>query len=117
MRFLVDAHLPRRLCEIIAKHGHDAIHTLDLPERNATRDRVINQISVDQERVVVSKDTEFFYSHILQARPWKLLLVRTGNVSARDLCTLIDASLPRIEAALGSHTLVEIDRTKVTPKI
>jgi predicted nuclease of predicted toxin-antitoxin system len=33
MRFLVDAHLPRRLCAVLAQHGHDAMHTLDL-ERN-----------------------------------------------------------------------------------
>ena len=32
MKFLVDAQLPRRLvCELVDL-GHDAIHTLDLPE-------------------------------------------------------------------------------------
>jgi predicted nuclease of predicted toxin-antitoxin system len=43
MRFLVDAHLPRGLCALLAQHGHDALHTLDLPARNATKDRVINR--------------------------------------------------------------------------
>jgi len=28
MKFLVDAHLPRRLCVALARHGHDATHTL-----------------------------------------------------------------------------------------
>ncbi|HLG14281.1 MAG TPA: DUF5615 family PIN-like protein [Blastocatellia bacterium] len=45
MRFLVDAHLPRRLCAMLAQHGHDAVHTLDLPAKNETKNRVINQIS------------------------------------------------------------------------
>ena len=43
MKFLVDAHLPRRLCAVLEQRGHDAKHTLDLPAENATKDGVINQ--------------------------------------------------------------------------
>ncbi|PYU93390.1 MAG: hypothetical protein DMG08_10285 [Acidobacteria bacterium] len=46
MRFLVDAHLPRRLCAVLARHGYDAVHTFDLPAKNATKDWAINQISL-----------------------------------------------------------------------
>ena len=115
MKFLVDAHLPRRLCAVLAQHGHDATHTLDLPARNATKDGVINQLSFDEQRVVVSKDTDFFYSHLLQGRPWKLLLVKTGNISTRELRELFERNLPAIEAAFQTHTLVEVDRLAVTP--
>ena len=90
MKFLVDAHLPRRLCAMLAQHGHDATHTLDLPAGNATKDGVINQRSFDEQRVVVSRDTDFFYSHLLQGRPWKLLLVKTGNISTRELRALFE---------------------------
>ena len=117
MKFLVDAHLPRGICTLLARHGHEAIHTLDLPDKNATSNALINQMSVDQQRVVVSKDADFFYSHLLQGRPWKLLLIRTGNISTRDLCSLLQAHLKAIEAALQIHTLVEIDRTTVTPLV
>src|SRR5437667_3584377 len=115
MKFLVDAHLPRRLCAVLVQHGHDAVHTVELPAKNATKDQVIDQTSLDDQRVVISKDTDFFYSHVLHGRPWKLLLVRTGNISMRDLCALFEHNLPTIEAALQSHTLVEIDRAAVTP--
>jgi predicted nuclease of predicted toxin-antitoxin system len=113
MKFLVDAHLPRRLCVMLAQHGHDTAHTLDLPAGNATKDRIINHLSFDEQRVVVSKDTDFFYSHLLQGRPWKLLLVKTGNISTRDLRVLFERNLPLIEAAFQTHTLVEIDRSAV----
>lgn len=43
MNFLVDAHLPRRLCRILANYGHSAIHTLDLPHQNQTDDHEIMQ--------------------------------------------------------------------------
>ena len=42
-----------------------AIHTLDLPERNSSRDGALNEISIREERVVVTKDTDFYYSHVL----------------------------------------------------
>jgi predicted nuclease of predicted toxin-antitoxin system len=115
MKFLVDAHLPRRLCAVLARHGHDAVHTLELPDQNQTKDGAISQRSLDEERAVISKDTDFFYSHLLNGRPWKLLLVRTGNISTADLCALIERNLTGIEAAFLTHTLVEIDRSSVTP--
>lgn len=115
MKFLVDAHLPRRLCTMLAQHGHDATHTLDLPTGNATKDRIINQLSFDEQRVVISKDTDFFFSHLLQGRPWKLLLVKTGNISTRDLRALFERNLAAVEAAFQTHTLVEVDRSAVKP--
>jgi predicted nuclease of predicted toxin-antitoxin system len=48
MKFLVDAHLPPSLCAVLARHGHDANHTLDLAAKNATKDTTLNQISVDE---------------------------------------------------------------------
>lgn len=117
MRFLVDAHLPRRLCATLARHGHDAVHTVGLPDQNRTKDSVINQISIAEQRIVISKDTDFFYSHLLRGCPWKLLLIRTGNISTRDLCDVFERNLPSIEAALQLYTLVEVDWLAVTPVV
>ncbi len=49
MKFLVDAQLPRRLCRLLIAEGHDAVHTLDLPNANRTTDVEINAISVQDE--------------------------------------------------------------------
>lgn len=46
MKFLIDAHLPPGLRSVFEAAGHDAIHTLDLPERNAARDGVLNEVSI-----------------------------------------------------------------------
>ena len=115
MKFLVDAHLPQSLCAVLEQRGHDANHTLDLPAKNATKDTVLNQISVDEQRVLISKDSDFFYSHLVLGRPWKLVLVKTGNMSTEALCLLFDRHLSEIEAALAQYTLVELDRAEVRP--
>ena len=113
MKFLVDAHLPPSLCALLQAAGHDALHTTGLPAQNQTPDRVINELSVTDQRVVISKDTDFYYSHVLHGRPWKLLLVRTGNLRTRELKDLFQREFPAIVRALESHSLVELDRTSV----
>jgi len=113
MNCLVDAHLPLGICKLLQAAGHQAIHTCQLPTGNRTSDRVINKISSTEQRVVVSKDTDIYYSHLLKQLPWKLLLVRTGNLRAIELVALFERQLPTIIAALSSNTLVEIDRATV----
>lgn len=53
------------------------------------------------------------YSHILYGRPYKLLLIRTGNIGVRDLCELVKRQLPAIVAALEDHNPVELYRSTV----
>ncbi|MBM3860101.1 MAG: hypothetical protein FJ395_10665 [Verrucomicrobia bacterium] len=113
MRFLVDAHLPPRLCGVLQAAGHEAVHTRQLPAYNATTDDVINAFSVAEHRVVITKDTDFFYSHLQRGEPWKLLLIRTGNIRTRDLTALVERHLPAIIAALQNNSLVELDPQSV----
>jgi predicted nuclease of predicted toxin-antitoxin system len=117
MKFFVDARLPPSRCKVLAQHGHNALHTLDLPTKNATKDHVINQRSSDEERIVVSKDSDFFYSHLVSGRPWKLGLVRTGNISTKDLCELFERNVTELETALAQYSLIELDRVSVKPLI
>jgi len=59
MRFIIDAQLPRKLAFLFEEAGYNALHTLDLPSQNLTKDKDINQLSMDEKRVVISKDLDF----------------------------------------------------------
>ena len=113
MKFLVDAHLPPSLCEVLQAAGHDAIHTNELAAQNRTSDETINQLSLTGQRAVITKDSDFYHSHLLLRRPWKLLLVRTGNIGTRELAALFQRHLPAIVAAFDENSLVELDRQAV----
>jgi predicted nuclease of predicted toxin-antitoxin system len=113
MKFLVDAHLPSGLCALLGDAGHEAIHTSQLPAQNRTSDQIINDLSLDEQRAVISKDTDFYYSHLLYRKPWKLVLVRTGNISTRDLKVLFAKNLAAIILALNQNSLIELDRQAV----
>lgn len=47
-KFLIDAHLPRRLARIMQAQDLDVVHTLDLPEANRTKDSDINKLSLQE---------------------------------------------------------------------
>jgi predicted nuclease of predicted toxin-antitoxin system len=113
MNFLVDAHLPPSLCGLLQAAGHGARHTLHLPAKNLTTDNAINRLSAKEKLVVISKDTDFYYSHLLRQEPYKLILVRTGNIGVRELKELFERNLPLIERALKKHALLELDRSEV----
>jgi predicted nuclease of predicted toxin-antitoxin system len=49
----------------------------------------------------------------LHGKPWKLLLVRTGNIRTRELTTLLERHLPAIVTAFETNSLVELDRQRV----
>jgi predicted nuclease of predicted toxin-antitoxin system len=80
MKFLVDAQLPVRLARLLQEAGYDIIHTRELPQQNATSDSSINSISIQEERVVITKDSDFVDSFLTVQQPYKLLLVTTGNI-------------------------------------
>jgi predicted nuclease of predicted toxin-antitoxin system len=113
MRFLVDAQLPRRIALWLCAQGHDAIHTLDLPEQNRTADAVITSLGDREGRVVITKDADFVESFILRHEPRKLLLVSTGNISNAELQPLLAANLSSLVTNLETSDFVEISRSGV----
>lgn len=113
MKFLVDAHLPSALCALLRQHGLDAIHTRELPAQNATSDEAINRLSMEEKRIVVTKDTDFYYSHLLHGKPFKLVLIRTGNLGKAGLLSLFARHLDAVLELLRNNTLVELDHATV----
>jgi predicted nuclease of predicted toxin-antitoxin system len=73
MKFVIDAQLPRRLGRRLHATGHDALHTLDLPDGNRTSDAEILRVADEEDRVVVTKDADFVSSFLLLGRPRRLL--------------------------------------------
>ena len=113
MKFIVDARLPQYLAEGLKNNGFDAIHTLDLPEANRSDDGEIILIADRDDRVVISKDSDFLDDHILRGKPKKLLVVRTGNIKNRDLIRLFEKNIDRIESLFKRYVLIEMNRSEL----
>ncbi len=85
MKFLINAQLPPSLKNLFISNGYDCIHTIDLEYGNNTTDEIINKISIDEQRIVITKDGDFYNSFIIRKEPFKLIFVKLGNTSKDDL--------------------------------
>ena len=113
MKFLVDAQLPVRLSYLLKSRGQDAIHTKELTLKNATSDTEINTISIREQRIVITKDSDFWDSFYISQEPYKLLLVTTGNISNKELELLFVKNLDQLVHLLDQHSLIEMSRDSV----
>ena len=113
MKFLVDAQLPPRLARWLQAKGHETTHTRDLPKGNRSGDIAINELSVREQRAVITKDEDFVDMLLLFHQPYKLLLISTGNISNKELEKLFQNNFEAIVSAFDTYDFVELDRTSL----
>jgi predicted nuclease of predicted toxin-antitoxin system len=110
MRFLVDAQLPRRLAHRFRDAGHDVLHTLDLSTGNRTTDDALIAQARREDRVLVTKDTDFVDAWTLRGTP-RLFLLSVGNCTNAELEALVLPHLAAVASALEENGFVELTRT------
>lgn len=103
--------MPKKLRNFFIEKGLESIHTMDLPNRNATPDSEIIEFSVREKYIVVTKDTDFWDIYKQKAEPYKLVYLTVGNFSTQDLIQLFENNLSSILEALLVSDVIEI-----TPK-
>ncbi|WP_041257636.1 DUF5615 family PIN-like protein [Fibrella aestuarina] len=108
MKYLIDAQLPYLLAEVLRQRHFDVLHTDDLPDRERTGDQYIRLLAAKESRIVVTKDTDFQDSYLLQKVPPKLLLLTTGNIKNRKLLDLFRATIDEIDTLFAHHCFIEL---------
>jgi predicted nuclease of predicted toxin-antitoxin system len=113
MKFIVDAQLPKSLADFLIYKGFDALHTLDLPAKNKSQDHQIIELALSQNRVVITKDGDFLDSYLIKQQPEKLILVRTGNITNKNLIKIFSNNLDLIISLITQSNLVEINKSEI----
>ena len=113
MKFIVDAQLPLKLAVALTAAEHDAVHTLNLPDKNRSSDSYIARLADSEGRVVISKDADFVTSHIVHGSPLRLLQISTGNMPNSILLPLVLGNLDRIAVAFESVAYVELTTSAI----
>ena len=116
MRFLVDNALSPDIAALLTAAGHDAQHVRTLGLQTA-EDTVILHTAIDQDRVLISADTDFGTLVTLSSGPLPSVILFRHGVPRRpsDLAALLLTNLPSITDALESGALVVFrsDRIRV----
>ena len=113
MKFIVDAQLPYQLSKLLQYKEFDSIHTDDLPNKERTTDNELRILSVGQGYIVITKDSDFLDSHLIQGIPSKLLIVTTGNIANKDLLNLFDKYFDIIIQLFNNYDLIELNNDQI----
>lgn len=113
MKFIVDAQMPKTLAYLLREKGFDVVHTSELPDGNDTTDEEINRLSLAQNRIVISKDADFYDRFTAVKEPYKLLHVKTGNIKNSQLLELFDKNLELIVKEIDESSVVQISRNYI----
>jgi len=116
MKFIIDAQLPEQLALIFKKNGYNTIHTINLPEKNKTSDQEIIRITEKENRILITKDSDFYESKIITGKPTKVLFVLTGNIRNSDLIKLFMDNFDKIIELFNQFDLIELNRDAIRAK-
>ena len=108
MKLIVDAQLPVKLCELLKQLGMESIHVDELPKGDETPDMEITKFADFEKLIVVTKDFDFYHSHMALGKPRKLFLITTGNLKNGQLFDLIRNNALIIKNALDKSSFVEL---------
>lgn len=109
MKLLVDAQLPRKLCEILNQLGLESVHVDTLPKGDETPDSEISTFVDEQNLILVTKDFDFYHSHMTAGKPAKLFLITTGNLKNRQLFDMFRNNILIIKNALDRSSYIELN--------
>jgi predicted nuclease of predicted toxin-antitoxin system len=108
VKFLVDNQLPVVLCHFINAQGSDCQHVLEVGLARA-QDLLIWQQAIETNRVIVSKDEDFFFLASLPGSKGRLVWVRLGNCRKSVLLREFERRWPNVIASLeAGERVVEI---------
>jgi predicted nuclease of predicted toxin-antitoxin system len=89
------------------------MHTSELENGNRTKDRLINSLSILENRILVTKDNDFYYSYVAAHKPAKLVLVKLGNMRLRELKNYFERNAGRIIELLSEHSFLVLERENI----
>ena len=114
MKFLIDNALSPTVGALLQQAGHDVVHVRDRG-LHAAEDHVLFRLAADEDRVLVSADTDFGTLLALRGenRP-SVILFRHGTDHRPAIqAEILLANLPTLSEAILEGALVSLEPTRV----
>jgi len=110
MKFLLDAQLPPSLKEVFISKVITVFIRLIWTLVIIHPDKVINELSIKENLVLITKDSDFYESFIIKNEPYKLILVKLGNTSRKELILFFEDHFTEIIARIMAESMLLLNR-------
>jgi len=97
MKLLFDENLAPALVEALADVYPESVHVRDIGLKSAS-DLLVWEYALDRGYTIVSKDGDFRQRSFLWGHPPKVIWIRLGNCSTRQIARLLRERSSKIEA-------------------
>ena len=84
--------------------GFDAIHITYFPDGHLLQDADIAKIAIEENCIVVTKDSDFPDSFFLKGPPPRIIYLRLGNIRNRELTAFLENRWPMIQNLLSQNS-------------
>lgn len=114
LKFIIDTQLPYKLAKFLTTKDVDAIHTTFFPNGHLMQDKEIREVAIRENRIIISKDSDFFDGYLAQGVPPQVLLIQFGNIKNEELLYFFDNEFFNIKNLFeGGAKLVLFDRMQL----
>jgi predicted nuclease of predicted toxin-antitoxin system len=96
LKFIIDTQLPPKLARFLRDKGYPTIHTSYYSNGHLLGDSVIIDIAIRENRIIITKDSDFLDNFLLNGVPPKVLMLQFGNIKNSELVSLLDIELVQI---------------------
>jgi predicted nuclease of predicted toxin-antitoxin system len=113
LKFIVDTQLPPLLAEVLKSKGYDIIHTTNFSKGHLLNDSEIRTIAVEEKRIIITKDKDFFDYYLLKGAPPKILLIEIGNSKNKELLDIVRQNFSTIVELFDNSSLVVMQKNNL----
>ena len=102
MRFLLDDNISWRLTRLLPPHFGDVIHVNQTRLGESSEDYAIWDFALKDSRCIITNDDDFHALSAVRGCPPKVILLRMGNQSTRNLAQVLLSKQEDIELFVGN---------------
>ncbi|WP_410522742.1 DUF5615 family PIN-like protein [Pedobacter sp. BS3] len=80
---------------------------------NTTTDSNTNMLSILEEYILITKDSDFYYSYISSRKPHKLVFVKLGNMRLKELKSYFERNASAIIKLLEEYSFLILEPERI----
>jgi len=96
MNILCDVHISYKICKFLNDKNINAVHVNQILNKSETKNSEICVYADSNDYIVLTKDTDFKNTFLINKTPKKLIKTNLGNISNQELMKILEAHLKLI---------------------